>query len=199
MMKLIFATHNKNKVNEVKSLMPSFINLHSLSDINYLNDIEETADTLEENALIKARTIYRETGLNCFADDSGLLVHSLDGKPGVYSARYAGEPKDDEANIQKVLNELRPFSNRSALFKTVIALIISGHEFVFEGVINGLITSQKKGLNGFGYDPIFIPEGYNQTFAEMSLDAKNKISHRAIALNKLILKLRNYTPEIPIN
>ncbi len=191
-MKLIFATHNKNKVKEVKSLMPSTINLCSLSDIDYTKDIEETASTFEGNALIKARTIYQDTGLNCFADDSGLIVDSLNGRPGVYSARYAGEPKDDQRNIDKILDELNGVQNRKAHFKSVIALILNGNEFVFEGIINGVLTDKKSGVNGFGYDPIFIPDGYQQTFAEISFEVKNKISHRALAMEKLIKVLRDY-------
>ncbi len=188
-MTLIFATHNKNKVKEVKSLMPESINLVSLSDIDYTEDIEETASILEGNALLKARVIYLKTGMNCFADDSGLLIDALNGQPGVYSARYAGEQKNDDANMNKVLQELGGTTNRKAHFKTVIALVLEGNEFLFEGIIHGTITLQKQGVNGFGYDPIFMPDGYDHTFAEMDLEAKNKISHRALALEKLISKL----------
>jgi XTP/dITP diphosphohydrolase len=186
MTKLIFATHNKNKLKEVRSLIPSSIELLSLDDINLLEEIEETAATIEGNALLKAQTIYNQTGINCFADDSGLLVDTLNGAPGVYSARYAGEHKNDSDNLEKLLNDLSDKDNRHAHFKTVMALIIDGKEYLFEGIINGTITTQKSGVNGFGYDPIFLPNGYTKTFAEMSSDIKNVISHRARAMKQLI-------------
>lgn len=185
-MELIFATHNKNKVIEVKSLINQNINLLNLSDINFTDDINETATTLEGNALLKAQTIFKKTNLNCFADDSGLLVDALNGEPGVYSARYAGEQKNDEDNITKLLSNLQGIENRKAQFKTVLALIINGNEYLFEGTMHGKITYEKMGLNGFGYDPIFMPTGYSKTFAELSLEEKSKISHRALALNKMI-------------
>ena len=190
-MKLIFASQNKNKVLEVKSLMPPSIELLSLSDINFNDDIEETESTIEGNALLKARTIYTKTHMNCFADDSGLLIDALNGSPGVYSARYAGEPKNDEANLQKVLHQLSGIENRKAHFKTVMALIINGKEFLYEGIINGSIISNKKGTNGFGYDPIFVPDGYSKTFAELDFQEKSTISHRALALQKMIIVLNN--------
>lgn len=190
-MKLIFASQNKNKVLEVKSLMPPSIELLSLSDINFNEDIEETESTIEGNALLKARTIYTKTQMNCFADDSGLLIDALNGSPGVYSARYAGEPKNDEANLQKVLHQLSGIENRKAHFKTVMALIIDGKEFLCEGIINGIIISTKKGTNGFGYDPIFVPDGYAKTFAELDFKEKSTISHRALALQKMISVLNN--------
>ncbi len=190
-MKLIFASQNKNKVLEVKSLMPPSIELLSLSDIHFNEDIEETESTIEGNALLKARTIYTKTQMNCFADDSGLLIDALDGSPGVYSARYAGEPKNDEANLQKVLHQLSGIENRKAHFKTVMALIINGKEFLCEGIINGTIISAKKGANGFGYDPIFVPNGCSKTFAELDLKEKSTISHRALALQKMISILNN--------
>ncbi len=186
MTKLIFATHNKNKLKEVKSLIPSTIELLSLDDINLLEEIEETALTIEGNALLKAQTIYKQTGINCFADDSGLLVDALDGAPGVYSARYAGEHKNDSDNLEKLLKDLSDKDNRNAHFKTVMALIIDGKEYLFEGIINGIITTEKSGANGFGYDPIFLPNGYTETFAEMSSDIKNVISHRAKAMKQLV-------------
>lgn len=186
MMKLIFATHNKNKLKEVKSLIPSTIELLSLDDINLLEEIEETATTIEGNALLKAQTIYKQTGINCFADDSGLLVNALNGAPGVYSARYAGEHKSDSDNLEKLLKDLTGEEDRNAHFKTVMALIIDGKEYLFEGIISGTITSEKSGSNGFGYDPIFLPNGYTETFAEMSSDLKNVISHRAIAMKQLV-------------
>lgn len=185
-MQLIFATHNKNKVIEVKSLINQTINLLNLSDINFTDDIEETATTLEGNALLKAQTIFKKTNFNCFADDSGLLVDALNGEPGVYSARYAGEHKSEEDNMIKLLNNMHGIDNRKAQFKTVLALIINGNEYVFEGTMLGTITFEKMGLNGFGYDPIFMPQGYSQTFAELTLEQKSKISHRALALNKMI-------------
>ena len=185
-MQLIFATHNKNKVIEVKSLINQTINLLNLSDINFTDDIEETATTLEGNALLKAQTIFKKTNFNCFADDSGLLVDALNGEPGVYSARYAGEHKSEEDNMMKLLNNMHGIDNRKAQFKTVLALIINGNEHLFEGTMHGTITYEKMGLNGFGYDPIFMPQGYSQTFAELTLEQKSKISHRALALNKMI-------------
>ena len=185
-MKLIFATHNHNKLKEVRSLIPNTIQLLSLDDINLLEEIEETATTIEGNALLKAQTIYKQTGINCFADDSGLLVDVLNGEPGVYSARYAGEHKNDSDNLEKLLKELSNKENRKAHFKTVMALIIDGKEYLFEGIINGTITTEKLGVNGFGYDPIFLPNGYSETFAEMSADIKNVISHRAKAMKKLV-------------
>ena len=186
MTKLIFATHNKNKLKEVRSLIPQTIELFSLDDINLLEEIEETATTIEGNAILKAQTIYKQTGINCFADDSGLLVDVLDGAPGVYSARYAGEHKNDNDNLEKLLKDLQGQSNRKAHFKTVMALIIEGKEYLFEGKIEGQIISEKRGANGFGYDPIFVPDGYSETFAEMGSDIKNMISHRAKAMKKLV-------------
>lgn len=185
-MKLLFATHNKSKIKEVNSLMPGTINLLSLYDVNYENEIDETAETIEGNALLKAQTISKQFTTNCFADDSGLLVDALNGAPGVYSARYAGEQKNDHANMDKLLDALKNLDNRAAHFKTVMALILNDKEYLFEGVIHGTIANVKKGTNGFGYDPLFIPDGYNITFAEMDFETKNSISHRAIALKKLI-------------
>lgn len=185
-MKLIFATHNLNKLKEVRSLIPKTIELLSLNDINLLEEIEETATTIEGNALLKSQTIYQQTGINCFADDSGLLVDALNGEPGVYSARYAGEQKNDNDNIEKLLTELKDKKNRNAHFKTVMALIIDGKEYLFEGIINGTITTKKSGSNGFGYDPIFLPNGHSETFAELDASTKNAISHRGIALKKLL-------------
>lgn len=185
-MKLIFATHNKNKTKEVKSMMPSHIELLSLDDINFHTEIEENATTLEGNALLKAKTIFEKTGINCFADDSGLLVDALNGAPGVYSARYAGSQKNDEDNMRKLLHELKDKGNKNAHFKTVMALIIDGKEYLFEGRIEGKIISEKLGTNGFGYDPIFVPDGYNETFAQLDAETKNKISHRARALQKML-------------
>lgn len=185
-MQLIFATHNKNKLMEVKSLIPPTINLLSLSDINCLNEIPETGSTIKQNALIKAEFVYQTYNLNCLADDSGLEIEALNGAPGVYSARYAGDSKNDIANIKKVLHQVNGITNRKACFKTVLALIVNEKNYFFEGVVNGQITLEPIGENGFGYDPVFIPEGYNQTFAQMDFETKNKISHRALAVNKLI-------------
>jgi XTP/dITP diphosphohydrolase len=185
-MHLIFATHNKNKLKEVKCLMPNAITLLSLEDINFQSEIEETSATIEGNALLKANTIYKQTGRNCFADDSGLLVDALNGAPGVYSARYAGEQKNNEDNLQKLLFDLRNIEIRDAHFKTVMALIIDGKDYLFEGIVTGKIISEKIGTHGFGYDPIFVPDGYTETFAQLSSEIKNTISHRARALQKML-------------
>lgn len=185
-MKLIFASHNNYKFNEVKKILPPHIELLSLTDVDFFTEIEETENTLEGNALLKANTIYKELNLNCFADDSGLLVDALNGEPGVYSARYAGSQKNDNDNIEKLLAKLTNSTNRKAHFKTVMALVINGNAFLFEGIIKGAITHEKRGTNGFGYDPIFVPDGYSQTFAEMNAETKNSISHRGIALKKLM-------------
>jgi len=185
-MKLIFATHNQHKLQEIKLLLPQSINLISLSDINFIDDIAETANTLTDNALLKARHIYNKYKINCFADDSGLEVEALNGAPGVYSARYAGLQKNDTDNNQKLLDELRDKSSRNACFKTVIALIIDGKERIFTGVIEGTILTEKHGDKGFGYDPLFKPNGYNITFAQMTTEEKSIISHRGLAVNKLV-------------
>lgn len=191
-MKLIFATNNQNKLNEVKSLMPKHIELFSLADINFNQDIAETADTIEGNAILKSKAIFDITNTNVFSDDSGLLVEALNGAPGVHSARYAGNQKNDEDNLQKLLRELTDKENRNAHFKTVMSLIIDGKEYLFEGKVNGTIINEKRGTNGFGYDPIFVPEGYNKTFAEMTKEEKSTISHRARALKKMITFLENF-------
>ncbi len=183
---ILFATHNKNKIKEVNSLMPQTINLLSLYDVNYTHEIEETAETIEGNALLKAQTIALNFNTNCFADDSGLLVDALNGAPGVYSARYAGEQKNDHDNIEKLLGELKGNETRKAYFKTVMALVLDNKEYIFEGTVNGTITHAKQGTNGFGYDPVFMPDGYTKTFAEMSFEEKNHMSHRKIALKKLL-------------
>lgn len=184
-MTLLFATNNDHKLREIKSMIPGSIALRSLADINYTDDIAETADTLEENAMIKARTIYNLTGIATFADDTGLEIECLGGEPGVRSARYAGESKNMDDNIEKVLRLMAGETNRRARFRTVIALIIDDTEYSFEGIIGGTIISEKRGTSGFGYDPIFIPEGKTETFAEMTPEEKNLISHRAAALAKL--------------
>ncbi len=183
--KLVFATNNLHKLEEVSAILGNQIELLSLNDINCHIDIPETADTLEGNALLKSRFIYENYGMNCFADDTGLEVEALEGAPGVYSARYAGDGHNSEANMIKLLDNLKEKKNRKAQFRTAISLIIDEKEYLFEGIIKGEIGIIKKGDSGFGYDPIFVPEGYNETFAERGSDRKNKISHRALAINKL--------------
>lgn len=183
--KLVFATNNAHKLEEVSAMLGTSVSLMSLNDIGCHTDIPETGTTLEENALIKARYIHEHYGMDCFADDTGLEVEALDGAPGVYSARYAGEGHNSEENIRKLLHELEGKDNRKARFRTVFALIINGKEHLFEGIVKGEIIATKRGTSGFGYDPVFVPEGFTQTFAEMSDAQKNKISHRAIGVNKL--------------
>jgi XTP/dITP diphosphohydrolase len=184
-MKIIFASNNKNKIREIKHVLGNSFTLLSLNDINMEEDIPENEPTLEGNALFKARYIFMATGMDVFADDTGLEVEALDGLPGVHSARFAGENKDSGANIDKLLALLGTSVNRNARFRTVIALIIDGKEYLFEGIVSGKIINEKRGREGFGYDPVFIPEGKKLTFAEMDLDEKNKISHRARAFEKL--------------
>ncbi|MFP4525559.1 MAG: non-canonical purine NTP diphosphatase [Bacteroidales bacterium] len=184
-MELLFATNNPHKKKEIQDLLDESFNILSLEDVGYIGDIPEDKNTLEENAIQKAEYIYEITGMNCFADDTGLEVDALNGKPGVYSARYAGEEKNSEANIQKLLKELEGKSNRKAHFRTLIALVLGGEQYFFEGIVNGKIIHTKKGESGFGYDPVFIPDGYDITFAEMPLRLKNQISHRSRAMNKL--------------
>lgn len=191
-MKLVFATNNKHKLEEMRAILGGKVELLSLADIDCHDDIPETADTLEGNALIKARYIYDKYGCSCFADDTGLEVDALGGEPGVYSARYAGENNDSEANMRKLLQNLTGKSERSAQFRTVIALIIEGEEFLFDGIVRGRISEERMGSAGFGYDPIFIPDGYEESFAQMGAEQKNAISHRsraAAALNEYLNKL----------
>lgn len=197
-LKLVFATNNANKIKEVKNLLPSQIELLSLKDIGCEEDIPETADTIEGNALQKVQYVKQKYGYDCFADDTGLEVEALNGEPGVYSARYAGDAKDSEANMQKLLYNLKGEPNRKARFKTVIALILENKEYTFPGICEGEIVPEKKGVQGFGYDPVFQPEGFRQTFAEMSLEEKSKISHRARATRELTGFLaKNYpTPKL---
>lgn len=190
-MKLVFATNNKHKLEEMRAILGGKVELLSLADIDCHDDIPETADTLEGNALIKARYIYDKYGLPCFADDTGLEVDALDGAPGVYSARYAGENNDSEANMQKLLHNLTGKSVRSAQFRTVIALIIEGEEFLFDGIVRGSIAEERKGTAGFGYDPIFVPDGYEESFAQMASEQKNAISHRSRAASALNDFLQN--------
>lgn len=184
-MKLVFATNNRHKLQEVRDIVGDRVEVLSLNDIDCHDDIPETADTLEGNALIKARYIYEKYGLDCFADDTGLEVEALDGAPGVYSARYAGEECDSEANMKKLLQNLTGKNNRNAQFRTVIALIIKGEEQLFNGIVKGTISCSKMGDSGFGYDPIFIPEGHSESFAQMSSEMKNSISHRYRATRQL--------------
>ncbi len=183
--KFVFATNNAHKLEEVTAILKNKVELLSMNDINCDVDIPETADTLEGNALLKAQYIFENYQLDCFADDTGLEVEALDGAPGVYSARYAGDAHNSEANMKKLLQDMEGIENRKAQFRTVFALIIDGKEHLFEGIIKGEITKNRRGTTGFGYDPIFIPEGYTQTFAEMGTELKNKISHRALATEKL--------------
>ena len=192
-MELVFVTNNKNKILEIKNLIQKNIKLLSLSDIGFKGEIIEDGNSLHENSLIKAKFIRSKYGINCFADDTGLEVHSLNNEPGIYSSRYAGYPIKTNDNIKKLINNLERFSNKSARFRTVISLIINENIYSFEGVVNGNIIKEIKGKKGFGYDPIFIPNGYNKTFAELSLKEKNLISHRSIAVNKMIRFLeKNY-------
>ena len=184
-MKLVFATNNKHKLQEVRDILGNRVEVLSLNDINCHDDIPETAETLQGNALIKARHIYEKYGLDCFADDTGLEVEALGGEPGVYSARYAGEECCSKANMQKLLHNLIGKENRNAQFRTVIALIIKGEEKLFNGIVKGTITEKKMGDSGFGYDPIFIPEGFSDSFAQMSSEMKNSISHRYRATQQL--------------
>ena len=184
--KLVFATNNAHKLEEVAAILGDQVELLSLNDIGCQADIPETAETLEGNALLKSSYIYKNYHLDCFADDTGLEVETLNGAPGVYSARYAGgEGHDAQANMLKLLHELDGKENRKAQFRTAISLILDGKEYLFEGVIKGEIIKEKRGDSGFGYDPVFMPEGYDRTFAELGNDIKNQISHRALAVQKL--------------
>ncbi len=185
MKKLVFATNNPNKLAEIKSAVKTF-EVVGLKEMGIYEEICETGTTIEENALIKSQYIYQKTGLSCFADDTGLEVDALDGRPGVYSARYSGEQATAEANIQKLISELQDQKNRTARFRTVISLILNGEENFFEGQVVGEILYQKTGVEGFGYDPIFKPNGYDQSFAQMTMSQKNEISHRGLAVKKLI-------------
>ena len=183
--KFVFATNNSHKLEEVTAILGEKVELLSMKDIKCDTDIPETADTLEGNALLKARYIFDNYHLDCFADDTGLEVEALGGAPGVYSARYAGDAHNSEANMKKLLKDMEGIENRKAQFRTAISLILDGKEYLFEGVIKGEIIKEKRGDSGFGYDPIFKPEGYEQTFAELGNETKNKISHRALAVQKL--------------
>ncbi len=192
-MKLVFATNNLNKLKEVQQLLHNSIEILSLSDINCFDEVAETETTLQGNAKLKANYITNNFGYNCFADDTGLEVESLEGKPGVYSARFAGEPRSSERNMQKLLADLKGKTNRNAQFRTAICLNIDNKQFIFEGICKGEILKEKKGGKGFGYDPVFAPKGFNTSFAEMSAEEKNKISHRGIAIQQLVKFLKeNY-------
>ena len=189
MKKIVFATNNKHKLDEIRKITAGKIEILSLSDINCNEDIEETGTTLEENALIKARYVKNKYDYDCFADDTGLEVEALNGEPGVYSSRYAGAQCNPQDNMNKLLDALQGINNRNAQFRTVIAVTLNNNEHLFEGVVKGHITTEKHGSNGFGYDPIFMPIGYNNTFGELSDEVKNGISHRAVAMEKLIVFL----------
>ncbi len=189
-MRLVFATNNAHKLNEVAAILGEGFELLSLADIGCNEDIPETSDTLTGNAIQKARYVKEHYGLDCFADDTGLEVEALGGAPGVHSARYAGD-HDSEANMTRLLNELKDNNNRNAQFRTVIALLIGEEEFLFEGIVKGHIIKERQGCEGFGYDPIFVPDGYNDSFAQLGMDVKNKISHRARATAKLVEFLQN--------
>lgn len=185
-MKIVFATNNVHKLNEIRKISEGQLEILSLADINCHEDIPETGDTLQENALIKARFVKDQFGLDCFADDTGLEVEALNNAPGIYSARFAGEQCNPEDNMRKLIHDLEGIENRTARFRTVIALLIKDKEYFFEGEIAGEIINAKRGSNGFGYDPIFMPHGFDKTFGELSDDIKNSLSHRAIATQKLV-------------
>ena len=190
-MKIVFASNNKNKIQEIQSMLPDTIQIVSLESIGCFEEIPETAETIEGNAILKANYVTQNYGFDCFADDTGLEVDSLNGEPGVYSARYAGEQRNVDDNMDKLLEELLDKTNRNAQFKTVIALNLKGKQYLFEGIASGEITLEKKGTGGFGYDPIFKPNGNENTFAELSLEVKNEISHRGKATKALLEFLEN--------
>ena len=183
---LIFATSNQNKVLEIQKILPKKFNIKSLKDLNYFEDVPENETTIEGNAIFKAKYIYEKFNINVFADDTGLEVEALNGEPGVHSARYAGTTKNSEKNIKKLLKNLKNIKNRNARFKTVIALIMDNKLHTFSGIVEGYILDSPKGNNGFGYDPIFCPNGFDKSFAELTLKEKNLISHRSLAMKKLI-------------
>ena len=189
-MELIIASQNQNKLVEFKKILGDKINLFSLSDIGLNQEIPENEKTIKKNAMFKAKFVNTQTGKNVFADDTGLEIDSLNGEPGIYSARYSGVDRNSDKNIELVLRKLKNKANRNSRFKTIISLIIDGKSVNFEGVVEGKITEEKRGSNGFGYDPIFQPNGYASTFGEMSLKEKNKISHRSIAINKMVQYLK---------
>ncbi|MEO6190703.1 MAG: RdgB/HAM1 family non-canonical purine NTP pyrophosphatase [Saprospiraceae bacterium] len=190
-LELIVASANQHKIDEIQEMMPPEIQLLSLKDIGMLDDIPETATTLEGNASLKAKHVFDKLGKDCFGEDTGLEVFALEMEPGVYSARYAGPERSTDANVSKVLEKLKIHRNRNAQFRTVICLILKGKEYFFEGLVKGNIAYEKYGTGGFGYDPIFIPDGYEQTFGELSVEIKNKISHRAEAVKKMMFFIKN--------
>jgi len=183
---LVFATGNRNKLKEVQAILDNTILLRNLEDINCYEEIPETKNTIELNALQKAQYVADKFGVNCFAEDTGLEIQILNGEPGIFSARYAGLQKSADDNMELVLSKMKHATNRQARFKTVVALILDNKQFTFEGIINGIISNEKRGHNGFGYDPIFIPDGYKKTFAELDKKEKNSISHRAVAISKFL-------------
>jgi XTP/dITP diphosphohydrolase len=191
-MTLIFATHNQNKAMEIATQLPFSVELTTLSELDYHEEIPETGSTLEENARIKSEFVAKKFGENCFADDTGLEVEALNGEPGVYSARYAGDQKDSEANMDLLLQKLEGIENRNAQFKTIISLYWEGTFYQFEGIVKGKILKERKGVKGFGYDPIFQPDEAQCSFAEMDMSEKNKISHRARAIDKMLKFIKNY-------
>lgn len=192
MKKIVFATNNQHKLDEVKKITEGLTEIVSLSEINCFDDIPETADTLEGNALQKARYVKEKFGFDCFADDTGLEVEALDNAPGVYSARYAGPDHNSESNMKLLLKNMEGITNRKARFRTVIALLMDGKEYLFDGIVKGVIIDEKRGDSGFGYDPVFVPNGYNETFAQLGSDIKNNISHRA----KAVLKLHDFLSKL---
>ena len=192
MKKIVFATNNQHKLDEVKKITEGLTEIVSLSEINCFDDIPETADTLEGNALLKARYVKEKFGFDCFADDTGLEVEALDNAPGVYSARYAGPDHNSESNMKLLLKNMEGITNRNARFRTVIALLMDGKEYLFDGIVEGVIIHEKRGNSGFGYDPVFVPNGYNETFAQLGSDIKNNISHRA----KAVLKLHDFLSKL---
>ncbi|MBN2660695.1 MAG: non-canonical purine NTP diphosphatase [Tannerellaceae bacterium] len=192
MKKIVFATNNQHKLDEVKKITEGLTEIVSLSEINCFDDIPETADTLEGNALQKARYVKEKFGFDCFADDTGLEVEALDNAPGVYSARYAGPDHNSESNMKLLLKNMEGVTNRNARFRTVIALLMDGKEYLFDGIVEGVIIDEKRGNSGFGYDPVFVPNGYNETFAQLGSDIKNNISHRA----KAVLKLHDFLSKL---
>ena len=191
MKKIVFATHNRHKLLEIQEILGGFYQVVGLNELEIMEEIPETADTLEGNAQIKAEYIYDRLGMDCFSDDTGLEIEALQGAPGVYSARFAGEGCSFEDNVKKVLQLLEGVANRKARFRSVICLIMNGRKHFFEGKVEGKIIDIQKGKEGFGYDPIFLPDGFTETFAEMPLDRKNAISHRGVAVQKLIAFLKN--------
>lgn len=186
MKELVLATNNPHKVDEIRNILGASLSIKTLNELGFFDDIPETSSTLQGNASQKSHFLFDKFGCNCFADDTGLEVEALDGAPGIYSARYAGESKDANANMQKLLKELEGKENRNARFRTVISLFWEGKEYFFEGIVNGVILTEKRGEEGFGYDPIFQPDGYDRSFAQLSMEEKNEISHRGRAVQKLL-------------